>query len=154
MVMNKGDVIRKSDLANDLGDTEIELLAKMAIEERYSRDDAIIKEDETNRDIFIIYDGWVYIEAQRSIARQESVKLDVLRSKGVIGELSFIDGSRRTANAIAKDDVLCLRLPYDKLYALMDQSPRLGYIIMRNLAIIISDRMRSLNFELRNHLLR
>ncbi|VAX20289.1 hypothetical protein MNBD_NITROSPINAE02-2202 [hydrothermal vent metagenome] len=152
--MNKNTVIGASDLANDLDDAEVESLAEIAFEERYSRDDIIIKEDETNRDIFIIYEGWVYIEAQRSVARQESVKLDVLRSKGVIGELSFIDGSRRTANAVAKDNVLCLRLPHKNLHALMEKTPRIGYIIMRNLAIIISDRMRALNFELRNHMLR
>lgn len=151
--MSKIDVLEKSDLTNNLDKSEIETLAEIAIEEKYSRDEKIIKEDESNRDLFIIYDGWVYIEAQRSTARQESVKLEVLRSEGVIGELSFIDGSRRTASAIAKDSVLCLRLPYDKLSAAMDKTPRIGYIIMHNLAIILSDRMRSLNFEFRNHML-
>ncbi|VAX22948.1 hypothetical protein MNBD_NITROSPINAE01-788 [hydrothermal vent metagenome] len=151
--MDKAQIIRDSVLATSLDSKDVERLAEIAIARECVRGDIIIREDEVDRDIFLVYEGNVAVEI-RNPRGNDSYHLQVINRKGLVGELSFIDGSRRTASVVAKDNgVKLLHFQHKKLAELMESDFKLGYIIMRNIAKIVCGRMRSTTLGLRNQVI-
>lgn len=150
--VDKSLVISESELGRNLNDRQIDKLAGIAEFKEYSSGDTVISEDDTSRDVFIIFNGWLSVEVRRPKG-YSSCKIQVLKSSGIIGELSFLDGLRRTASVISMEDVKCLRLPYQKLQNLIDNDSNIGYHLINNMAIMLCSKMRNTNFELRNQVI-
>ncbi|MCP3672702.1 MAG: cyclic nucleotide-binding domain-containing protein [Gammaproteobacteria bacterium] len=147
------DILTKSPLTKGLTQTEIEQLLTICEDLTYKSGECIIKEDATNRDLYIIYDGLLTIEVDTGGKKSsQGVKIGTIRGAGIVGELSFIDGRRRSADVVAKNDVQLLHIPYDTLTALMEQNNHIGYCIMQNTAKQICEHVRCANYELRNYL--
>ncbi len=147
------DILAQSPLTKGLAPTEIEQLSVICDDLTYNSGKYIIKENETNRDLYIFYKGLLSIEV--CVAGQEpsqGVKIRTVRGTGIIGEFSFIDGQRRSANVVAKSSVQLIQIPYDKLTTLMEQNHHIGFCIMRNSAKQICEHLRSANYELRSYL--
>ncbi|MBI4827246.1 MAG: cyclic nucleotide-binding domain-containing protein [Nitrospinae bacterium] len=146
-------VLAECELADGLEEADLRKLAAIAEPKVFARDDIIIREDDTNCDIFILYEGWVSIEIQRFPYDASAQKLRVLRNKGVVGEFSFIDRSRRSATVRAQEEAKLLMLPCARLETLLATDHRVGYLVMRNIGRLLCARIRNTNFELRNQLI-
>lgn len=151
--MDNLKIIAECELAKDLAHEEVEKIAAVAVEKTYTDGELIIGEGDTTRDIFIILDGWVSVEIQQYSSELSTPRLQLLKNKGIVGEFSFVDGSRRSANVKAKDTVKLLMLPHEELSSLMDKEPRVGYILMRNIATQLCSRIRNANAEISNQLI-
>ncbi len=151
--MDYSRIISECVIAQRLSEEEIEKLANIAKPREYSPGDLIIREDDTSCDLFIIYKGRVSVEMKRFPYDAGSQRLNLIKTEGVVGEFSFIDKSRRSANVKAHEDVSCLMLPCEELEALMRSDYKIGYILMSNLARLLCGRIRGANFELRNQLI-
>jgi CRP-like cAMP-binding protein len=57
---------------------------------------------------------------------------------------------RRSAQVSAYSDLTVLKVNQKKLFQLFVYNPRLGYMIMKNLAAILSDRIMEMNFMWRD----
>ena len=145
-------ILSKCYLAAGLGLADIEELAEIIDNVEYKEDEVIIRQDDQSRDLELIYSGHVSIEVRNHRGDGSVLKLQTIRSNSIVGEFSFLDGSRRSADVRAQTDVKLLRFPFDKLIMLMEKNPRIGYIIMGNLAKLLAERIRNVNFELRNQL--
>ncbi len=147
------DILAQSPLTKGLTPTEIEQLSAICDDLSYNNGEYIIKENETNRDLYIIYKGLLSIEV--CVAGQESsqgLNIKTVRGAGIVGEFSFIDGQRRSASVIAKNSVQLLHILYDRLSALMEQNNHIGYCIMQNSAKQICENLRCANYQLRSYL--
>ncbi len=147
------DILAQSPLTKGLTPTEIEQLSTICDDLTYINGTYIIKENESNRDLYIIYKGLLSIEVY--VAGEESsqgVKIRTIRGTGIVGEFSFIDGQRRSANVVAKNSVRLLHIPYDRLTTLMEQNNHIGFCIMQNSAKQICEHVRCANYELRSYL--
>ncbi|MBL4850718.1 MAG: cyclic nucleotide-binding domain-containing protein [Gammaproteobacteria bacterium] len=112
----------------------------------------IIHESGDCSDIYIIMDGRVDVEIQ-SYARSPlkngsdgNKHLALLRVGDIVGEMAYIEQRRRAAKVSAFDDVCVLCIAKGKLDMLFEREPKLGYLFMRNIARIISQRLVQLNF--------
>ncbi|MGK7344525.1 MAG: Crp/Fnr family transcriptional regulator [Candidatus Nitrospinota bacterium M3_3B_026] len=151
--MDKAKVLTGCELARDLGPEQVEKLASISVVKEYDGGDSIIREDDTTRDIFILVDGWVTIEIQRYSSDISVPRLQLLKNRGVVGEFSFVDGSRRSANVTASEKARLLMLPYERMKKLMEADPRLGYTIMKNIAVQLCARIRFANSEMSSQLI-
>ena len=151
--MDSIEIIQESDLGRDLTQEEVAKLAAVAVEKECSDGELIIKEGDTTRDVFLIVDGWVSVEIQQYSSELSVPKLQLLKNRGIVGEFSFVDGSRRSANVKAKDKVWLLMLPYEEMENVLKSEPRMGYIVMRNIAVQLCSRIRNANTELSNQLI-
>lgn len=139
-------------MTDGFSDYEINELADIAKVEIYDVDELILKEDDASRDLLIVGFGNVSVEMNVSHDKNYSVQIKRIRNYSVIGEFSFIDGSRRSANVKASLKTTVLRFPFDKLDSLCKSDLNIGYKLMKNLAVLMSNRLRNTNFELRSHL--
>ena len=81
-----------------------------------------------------------------------SQRLTTLREGDIFGEISFLEGKRRSAGAVAVDNISTLRIDGEKLYGLFDKNPRLGYVVMRNIGCILAQRLCDINFRWRDNI--
>ena len=146
------EALKRSDIFAGLEDDQLRAVLQLAREESYSEGVVIVEEDSKAEACFFLLQGRVDIEVRGAYSGRGPQKLATLKRGEMFGELSLIDGFLRSATARAVDPVTVLVFENRKLEALMDEDPRAGYRIMRNVANVLSARMRTMNMKLRNAL--
>lgn len=146
-------LLKKAEsLTAGLDAADMEKLISIASPEEYGVNSVLTQEDERSRDIFIVVKGTLSVEMNLTPQDVKPVSLLKIRDGGVAGELSFLDGARRSASLRAAAPTTVIRFPYDKMEALFNAEKGLGLTVMRNLAQLVTQRLRSTNFELRSRL--
>lgn len=136
---------------------ELEAIYSISLETSYNSGEIILEESSygADSDFFIIINGNVKVELQASqlqTDRKINKRLAVLKSGDVFGEMGLLRSQRRSAQVSAYSDLLVWKVNQKKLFQLFVQNPRLGYLIMRNLAAILSDRIMDMNFMWRDEI--
>lgn len=147
------EILELAGLVKDMTEAEIAALVEVAEERLYTSGTAIVLEDSKSRDFFVIKSGRasVRLSLPSDFGKDEIVFM--MRDGQIFGEFSLVDGSPRSATIKAEDDVSAYRFDFDYLTRLLDAQPRIGYILMRNIAAIISTRVRNTNMLWRNSLM-
>lgn len=145
-------IISESSIAEGLTAEETRKLTDIAEPLQFFAGDIMIKDQDSSYDIFIVYEGKVSVEIKRFPYDSTAQPLQLLKTGGVIGEFAFIDRSPRSANVMAHENVKCLRLPGEALENLIKNDYKIGYLIINNIARILTSRIRNTNLELRNQL--
>ncbi len=130
-------------LGDKLSDEELKLLAEIAEREVHLEGTCIIQEDSMSRDVYLLEEGKVSIRVTHPSTPDKEEVVHCLRSGQIFGELALVDGSRRSASVEVDVESVVYKFQYDMIMQLMDNNPRLGYKLMRNIAAIIADRVRN-----------
>lgn len=157
--MDKAGILLECGLAVDMTAEQVEKLSSIADLGSYPEGSVLMGEDEKSRDIFVIHEGLVSFNMKPPAMGLEATgpgdkpaNLEILFYRGIAGELSFIDGLRRSATVVAMDNVKALRLPESGLNQILNSDPLFGHIFMRNLCAILCKKVRHASEELKNHL--
>jgi len=75
-------------------------------------------------------------------------RVDVLTAGMTVGEMAFLDGSPRSADVVALDEVKCLVIPRPWFIALTETRPALKIALLNELTREISARLRQANVEI------
>ncbi len=136
----------------DFTPEQVEQIISCSAQKAYEKGCVIIHESGDCSDIYIIMDGRVDVGIQ-SYSRSPlknggdgNKRLALLRVGDIVGEMAYIEQRRCAAKVSAFDDVCVLRIAKGKLDTLFEQEPKLGFLFMRNIARIISQRLIQLNF--------
>lgn len=134
---------------------ELETVFAISHEVTYESGDIILEESSfgADSDFFIILHGNVKVELQASQIQSEGKihkRLAVLKSGDVFGEMGLLRSKRRSAQVSAYSDLTVRKVNQKELFQLYVYNPRLGYLMMRNLAAILSDRIMEMNFMWRD----
>lgn len=136
---------------------ELEAVFDVSREMSYKSGDVILEESSygSDADFFVITNGNVKVElqaSQKQSGRTISKRLAVLKSGDVFGEMGLLRSRRRSAKVSAYSDLDVLKVNQEKLFQLFVNNPRLGYLVMRNLSAILSDRIMDMNFMWRDEI--
>jgi len=134
---------------------ELDVIINISKEKTYKAGEIILEESSfgADSDFFVILQGNVKVELQARQVTTDSVvskRLAVLKNGDVFGEMGLLRSRRRSAQVSAYSDITALKVNQQKLFDLFVYNPRLGYLIMRNLAAILSDRIMEVNFMWRD----
>lgn len=151
-ISSKVNLLSAAGLIAGMTPEESELLASIGEDRHFTRGTDILREDSKTRDLFVICVGRVSIRLSLPTESGREEVIYTMREGQIFGELALVDGSPRSATVRAEDEVITCAYSYEKLMALLDANPRIGYILMRNLASIISARVRNTNMLWRNSL--
>lgn len=142
-------ILQNVDLFEGLSAGELEKVAHICAEKRFSKGQIIAKEGEQGNEFYIITEGFVDVmlgEKPRSTARV----VVSLGSGQVIGEMSLLDQGPRSATLRAINDPTVVQvIPREAFEELCQQDTQIGYIVMRNLAADLSFKLRHRNLDQR-----
>lgn len=136
---------------------ELDSVYDISQEVTFKSGDVILEESSygADSDFFVILQGNVKVEIQASQIQPEgrvNKRLAVLKSGDVFGDMGLLRSKRRSAQVSAYSDLRVRKVNQKKLFQLFVYNPRLGYLIMRNLAAILSDRIMDMNFMWRDEI--
>jgi len=112
--------------------------------EKYQAGEVIIHEGEENRDLYILSEGILEVSVG-----DESQKIVVseIASPEILGEISFLNGTPRTATVSAKTDVEIFILSYEKAQKELSDIPTWFRMIL----LAFTNRMKSCDTTIKEY---
>lgn len=107
--------------------------------------DAIFLEGSKSDALYLIEQGSVKIVKS---AKEDEQSLRELSEGAVFGEMGLLDGSPRAVSIVAKGNVKIKKIPYAMIEKLIAKSPVTGMKFYKNLALIMSNRIRTTTTDL------
>ncbi len=144
--MSITDKLKTTMLAEGLDENDLNLLAGIAEELEYHKNEIVFRENEAEDSIFILIEGKVAIE--RHIMPKQKIRhthIQNVRRGQLFGEMGFLEKRSRSATAVAKSHVRLLRLNFRQLEELIENNPKLGLNLYRTMAGLLSRRLRRMN---------
>jgi SulP family sulfate permease len=136
------------DVFEDFSDDELKKIEALLEKDTLKKDEIIIKEGDTDRDLFILTRGSVSVKMNLPFTSAER-RLFTFDAGVVFGEMALLDGKPRSANVQAEEDCEVYRLSFSNFGNLLDQQPQIAAKLLKNIALVLSDRLRARSNELR-----
>jgi CRP/FNR family transcriptional regulator, cyclic AMP receptor protein len=131
--------LRNVPLFRDFDQTELAEVAQLVSMRRYAKHQTIFREGDPGQTFYLILSGSVAIVRVARDGRETI--LSILKERDFFGEMSVFDTSVRAASVRTLTEVEVGAIERDDFLALIDQSPRIG----RLLVIALSERLRAAN---------
>ena len=103
----------------------------------------VFGKDDAGNDAYVVMRGQIEI-----VLEENTAPIATLGQGQVFGELSFLDGGKRGALAIAKQASILLVMQRPQFFELTQREPNLGLAVMRNIALELTVRLRRTNAAL------
>ena len=153
MTNDYSDMLRQTAFSEGLTEEELKVISPICHEFQFKEGEEIFSEASKGSELYIICKGRIGIEvALLNGVGRRSERLELATSGMIVGELALVDGSPRSARAFSYEDTTVLEIKSDDIRKIMEEYPRIGYIVMRNLAVVLTRRLRNTNLRLRNEL--
>lgn len=144
--MSVSTLLKRVQLFANLNEADRDQVALICVQKQAAAGELIIEQNTTGKEMYIVAEGSVDVY----IKSEEEIRNLVVLGKGqVIGEMALIDQGHRSASVRAtKDGATLYSIASDKFYELCTSNSRIGFLVMRNLAIDIAFKLRHRNLEL------
>jgi hypothetical protein len=128
-------VIHGVPLFADLAGDDLEDVARAADERRLGEGEALCRQGEPGRDVFVLLAG----RAEATVDHGGGARVVGAIGPGeILGELAVLDPAPRTATVVAREPLRCLVLGGERFVALLGERPALG----RRVAALLARRLR------------
>jgi CRP-like cAMP-binding protein len=135
--------LKKIPTFDPFGDNELRRLLSRSKLHKYAPGETIIKEGGTG--------SWIYflVYGEVSIAQQGRTVITTSRQGELIGEMGAINGARRSATVVARQETVCLATDTHQIRQLTGYDRMAySYILYRVFAEVLADRLRVTTREL------
>jgi len=139
-------VLKKNQLFKGLNEEEVNHIAAICQKKEFKGNSVIFKEKSKDSGMFILIQGQVDIQMTMG-DDDELATVHVIHEGEVFGELSLVDRSPRSATAKTAGPSLVFILEADKFDELCNKNHRIGLIVMKNIAQIVTSRLRETNIK-------
>lgn len=123
-----------------LSDASLDLLISMLGERRAHGREAIVKEGETGRSMFIVQSGT--LSATKRGAGQQTVHMSTFGPGDFFGEMTLIEMQNRSATVVAESDSVLYELTAKSLYALYKADIAAYVMVLQNINRELCRRLR------------
>lgn len=130
-------LLRNLQFFQGLGDGELRKISRLFAQKLFRPAECVFKKGDTGSEAYIIMRGQVDI-----VLEEGASPVATLGAGKVFGEQAFLDNAPRTAMATAKDPSILLVIQRDAFSQLVNREPHLGMVVMRNIALEMSARLR------------
>lgn len=155
-MINQGVIehLRRADIFAGLINDELIQIAGVCKAVKALPDQAIFNEGDEGDAVFIIDEGSVRV--QLSTRRDDSSvaisTINMLYAGQCFGELVLLNNANRSATVTAASPTTLIVIQESAFRTLCESSPRIGYMVMRNLAQDLAFKLRSSNLLLRGNI--
>ena len=138
------DPLHGIELFHGLTGIQRDAISAIAVRQTYAADDIVLEQGSPGQSLYVILDGQVEVST-RDASGITRTRL-FLGSRQIFGEFALLDGGQRSATILAdQDGTVLYRIDREPFLALCEQDTRLGYIVMRNLALDLAFKARHRN---------
>jgi len=130
------DSTRKADLFLNVPEGELYHLARIARLRELPKGTELVRQDTDPDNLFILVHG------KAKVIKNGQV-VGLLQAGNVFGEMALVEKIRRTATVVLDEDSQVIEIDIQRLEHLMENRPRLGYSITRNLARSLSLKLHT-----------
>lgn len=110
----------------------------------YKAGEVIIHEGEETRDLFILSQGNLEVSVH---AEPNKIVVSEIKSPEILGEISFLNGTPRTATVTAKTDVEMFILSYAKVQQEMSEIPTWFRLVL----LAFTNRMKDCDVKIKEY---
>lgn len=123
-----------------LGDGELRKVSRLFNQKLYRVGEKIFNKGDSGNEAYVVMRGQIEI-----LLEPGSKPIAQFGNGQIFGELAFLDGSPRTALAVASQPSILLVIQRVAFNTLVQREPHLGMVVMRNIALELSNRLRKTN---------
>lgn len=144
--MSIPNLLKRVQIFSNLNQAELEQVAALCVKKEVAAGELVLEQDTTGTEMYIVSEG----SAEVFIQVGDEIRSLVVLGKGqVIGEMALIDQGHRSASVRATKTGVSLYLIESKqFFDLCNTNHRIGFIVMRNLAIDIAFKLRHRNLAI------
>ncbi|HOC90810.1 MAG TPA: cyclic nucleotide-binding domain-containing protein [bacterium] len=145
-------VFKKSRIFDGLGDEDLKKMATGCSEQSFPIGTVIIEENDPPKEmLYVIRQGEIVVSVAQAIVdscegADGSAMITTLGEGDAFGEIAIIDEMPHSATVTAMSDSIVILLPMSHFYSLVEKDKNIGYVVIRNLAKLICQRLRGSNF--------
>jgi CRP-like cAMP-binding protein len=132
-------ILKKIPVFQGLKDEEYHRVMAMCSSTVAKEGDELFKQGDEGNSMYILLSGEIDINVT------DVGTVHVMKSGEILGEIGLVKEVPRTAGAVAKTNCVMLQLYAEILHEVVKKYPQIGYIIMRNVARILADRLSESN---------
>ena len=132
-------ILKKIPVLQGLIDVEYQRVLAMSSSTVVKKGETLFRQGDDGDSMFILLSGEIEINVE-GIGT-----VHVMKAGEILGEIGLVKKVPRTASAVIKEDCVLLQLYSETLHEVVKKQPRIGYIIMRNVARILADRLSQSN---------
>ena len=137
------NLLRDLELFKGLGDGELRKVARLFTQKLFRPGERIFGKDDAGNEAYVVMRGQIDI-----LLEENTAPIASLGQGQVFGELSFLDGGKRGAMAVAKQASIVLVMQRPQFFEMTQREPNLGLAVMRNIALELTIRLRRTNAAL------
>lgn len=140
--------LERHDLMRGLTADELAIVAALLTPARFPAGAVVCREGEEAHEMWILTRGSVSVR----LFFAGATRMKRVASLGVgtiVGDMAFIEGSRRSATIVADEDVECYLLDRDAYSVLLREHPEIGIKLLDNMLLEMTRRLRATSDELR-----
>lgn len=134
--------LRSMVLFKEFSDEEIEVFVSLLDPEGFKDDELIVRQDEPGDCMYILVKGRAKVVHHRE---GHNIDLAVLKAGDFFGEISLVDEGPRSADVIALEECMLLKITHAALSALAGVYPMAAFKLLIAIGRIMVDRLRKSN---------
>jgi CRP-like cAMP-binding protein len=134
------NLLRGLSLFAGLGEGELRKVARLFVQRLYRPGETVFVKGDVGDQAYVVMRGQIGIHLD-----DKSLPIANMGSGQIFGELAFLDGSSRVATAVANQAAILLVIERSAFNDLVQREPRLGLVVLRNIALELSARLRRTN---------
>ncbi len=141
---NDINFLRNVSIFEELPERDLEKIAQLVTRKTFSKGNVILMEDEIGSALFIIMEGKVKVSRLDETGRE--VILSILGPGEVFGEMSLLDGMKRSATVSALTDTDVFIIYRDDFLNLLNQHPQIAISLLKEL----TQRLRKADMQIKS----
>jgi len=148
------DNLRRVEIFAGLLDEELLKVADLCKALRVPVNKAVFDEGDGGEELYIIHEGSVrvMINSRRPDGAFAPSTINMLYQGQCFGEMILLNSAVRSASVIAAEPTTLIVIREPDFRHLCDAEPRIGYVVIRNLAQDLAYKLRSSNLLLRGNI--
>ena len=134
------NLLRGLPIFEGLGDGELRKIARLFTQKLYRPGERIFSRGDVGNEAYVVMRGQIDI-----VLEEGGTPLAQVGNGQIFGEQAFLDGAARGAHAVAGQASILLVVQRSAFNNVVHHEPHLGMVVMRNIAMELSSRLRRAN---------
>lgn len=145
----KVNALQSSEISAGLSNEQLKKVAGLGHAVYMDSGSVLTEHDTTGYEAFLLVKGGVEVQLRMYDDPTQMQNTCKLTSGAIIGEMSILEDEQRCARTVACEPSVLLTFRGTDLWTLFEENPLIGYYFMKNLAKLLSRRLRYTNIGIR-----